>query len=107
MPKEQRRIIFSHEELFQAMAEFSKAGKSGPPLVGKFVSLEFMPQREPALTVTLQPPNSSMPQNIPYRKAEVAAAMIMWCRNKGIPLPKQSNRAFTKIDDQPVLLIEI
>ncbi|MBF0373060.1 MAG: hypothetical protein HQL39_06535, partial [Alphaproteobacteria bacterium] len=73
MPREQRRIIFSQEELFQAMTDLSKAGKSGPPLVGKLISMDFVPQREPALTVTLQPPNSSMPQQIGYRKAEVAA----------------------------------
>ncbi len=92
MPREIRKIVFSADELHQAMVDFASRG--GAPLPrGELESLTFDPAAEPALVITQRQRQSALPNRLAFRLAEVVAGLILHCRDKGVPLPRNCRRA--------------
>lgn len=89
MPTEERLIIFSPAEVLDAMKEFTHR-KGRPMPRGKLDGITFVPGGEPALVLNISATGSPIAQKIAFRHAEVAAALIMFCKERSIPLPKTS-----------------
>lgn len=106
MPREVRTITFSQLEVYQAMAEFAaRNGRAMPP--GTLDRLAFNPQQEPALVMAVRTPGSPIIQKVAFRQAEVAAALILYCRGNRIPLPKNSRRKLESADDGVTLILHL
>lgn len=103
MPTEERLIIFSPAEVLEAMKEFAK-NKDRPMPRGKLEGLQFVAKGEPALVLDISQAGSPISQKIAFRHAEVAAALIMYCKERSIPLPKHS-KALVERDGGPAFLI--
>lgn len=94
MPREQRRIIFTLAELHHAMRILS--AKTNKPLPdGTCEAVNFDPSKEPALSMTFRS-LSQGPVNIAFQKAEVGAALILYCREQQIPLPKSASKGIER-----------
>ena len=89
MPTEERLIAFTPAEVLEAMKEFAHR-KNRPMPRGKLDGLTFVPGGEPALVLDISVTGSPIAQKIAFRHAEVAAALIMFCKDRAIPLPKAS-----------------
>lgn len=89
MPTEERLIIFNPAEVLDAMRDFASR-KDRPMPRGKLEGLTFAPHAEPALVLDISQPGSPISQKIAFRHAEVAAALIVFCKERSIPLPKSS-----------------
>lgn len=89
MPTEERLIIFNPPEVMEAMKDFMHR-KNRPMPRGKLEGITFTPDEEQALVLDISAPGSQIPQKIAFRHAEVAAALIMYCKERTIPLPKDS-----------------
>ncbi|MBY0429795.1 MAG: hypothetical protein K2Q10_01240 [Rhodospirillales bacterium] len=105
MPKETRRILFSPAELNEAMSLLATQSKFPMP-PGTLDRVVFDPAKEPALVLTRRIVGSVMPQMFAFRKEEVAAGLILYCRSHKIPLPRNSRRSLVKHDDGAIFVIE-
>lgn len=109
MPTEERLIIFNPAEVLDAMKDFAHR-KDRPMPRGKLDTMEFKPGGEPALVLDIASPGSPIAQRIAFRHAEVAAALIIYCKARAIPLPRNSKTlvdhnglpAFKIVFDPPV-----
>lgn len=106
MPRELRTIIFDHTEVTQAMRAFATRQKTPMP-PGIIDTLAFDETAEPALLLSVKPAGTPVAQKIAFRKAEVAAALILYCRERHIPLPKDCRKDLVKREGQPAFLIEL
>lgn len=106
MPKEIRTIIFYGREVLQAMAAFASRNKAPMPQ-GTLDGLNFNPSGEPALTLIIKPMGTPVAQRLAFRKAEVAAALILYCRDKHIPLPKDCCKDLVSRDGYPAIHLEM
>jgi hypothetical protein len=103
MPTEERLIIFTPAEVLEAMKEFLQR-KDRPMPRGKLDNLSFAPGEEPALVLDISVTGSPIAQRIAFRHAEVAAALIVYCKERSIPLPKAS-KSLVNHDGAPAFRI--
>lgn len=100
MAREERTIMFYPAEVHQALAGFAQRhNRVMPP--GELEALEFDPRREPALKLKLR--SATQPNSMEFRRAEVAAALILYCRDKRIPLPKNCHKQLVRHDGNPAI----
>lgn len=106
MPRELRKIVFTAEDLHRAMLDF--IGRSGTPIQrGALERLRFDPAAEPALALTQRPVGGVLSTNMAFRLAEVMAALILYCRNRAIPLPRHARRRLERHDEGAAFVIEM
>jgi CheY-like chemotaxis protein len=103
MPKESRRVIFSHAEIHLAMCEYSQ--HFGKPLPsGRLESLAFNPKLDPALVLVRRlDTGEALPTT--FRSPEVGAALVLFCQHHNIPLPRKGRKGLDKLEDTACLSI--
>lgn len=103
MPRETRRVVFSHAELHLAMSEYAHHLDKALPS-GWMESLAFDPKRDPALVIMRRLESGSM-QPATFRLPEVGAALLLFCTNHKIPLPKRGRKGLEKHEDTAAFTI--
>lgn len=107
MPRETRTIVFSDHELHRAMIGFAARQKMPMPQ-GPLDGFAFDPEIDPALTLSVRPTaGAPVRQQVAFRKAEVAAALILLCRDMRIPLPKEGRKQLVCRDGCPAFTIDL
>ncbi len=86
MPGEVRLIIFNDAEVLSALTEYRK--RRGKPLPSS-EKVEVTVGDKPRILVTLAivPEGKQMPLEFVFEGEELAAALIMYCIGRSIPLP--------------------
>ena len=86
MPGEVRHIIFSEVEVLKALTEYRKRRNKRLPSSEK---VEVTIQDKPKIVVNLAivPEGKQMPLEFVFEGEELAAALIMFCIGRNIPLP--------------------
>ncbi len=86
MPGEVRHIIFSQLEILGALTEYRR--RRSKPLPSS-ETVEVTIRDEPRIIVTLElvPEGKQMPLEYMFEGEELAAALIMFCIGRSIPLP--------------------
>ena len=86
MPGEVRYIIFSELEVLSALTEYRKRRNNRLPSSEK---VEVTIRDKPKIVVTLAivPEGKQMPLEFVFEGEELAAALIMFCIGRTIPLP--------------------
>lgn len=74
---------------------------------GALDGLKFDAEAEPALILTIKPMGTPVAHRVTFRRAEVAAALILLCRDLHIPLPKNCCKNLVARDGQPAFAIEL
>lgn len=106
MPRELRKIVFTVEDLHRAMLDF--AGRNGVPIQrGALEKLRFDPGGEPALALSQRTQGSVLSTSMAFRLAEVMAALILFCRARAIPLPRNAQRRLERHEEGAAFVIEM
>jgi hypothetical protein len=107
VPTELRRVIFSNAELLQALSDYNKlpthGGKLPPGTVGSCVVRDD-PEGIVHLDIRDVDGNHT---TVALPHAWVGAAMMRYCREIKIPLPKQSKKSLQVVGDNLTLCVEI
>ncbi len=95
MPIEDRRIMFDEQEVYQALYAMctQKQMKIPPPgTISKVVQDE---DDAGMITVTISNPqdNKNAQTHVEYSRDFFAAALMLFCRGRGIPLPKSAKKS--------------
>lgn len=105
MITEIRNIIFSNEALGDALFVMSKALKRPwPP--GYIKSVEVVEENGVQVVLNVYDPKNDHTVRVTFKEAEIAAALIRYCRLHQIPLPKSANKSITTYGDNLSFLIE-
>jgi hypothetical protein len=93
VPKEFRTIIFSEGEVKEALSQFSTGiGRRLPN--PKLTGLQLSADGE----IKAKVPSNSASDEITFLQHEIAAAMILFCTKKSIPLARRSIKSLSVAD---------
>jgi len=102
MPKEYRKLVFSKDELTMAITEFGTAtGKILPR--DEVIAVDFtgVPKKPVRMEYTTDIQNGSSELNL--SRDQLAAALISFCRNHHIALPRSAKKNL-KLDGNEIYL---
>jgi hypothetical protein len=102
VPRELRKVIFSRNELQAAIvSHLLHAGRSMPNRpIDRLETGEGLA----AVTIVFQPGDSTEVQEWPLSQEEVAAALIRYCGQFSIPLPRAARKRL-QMDNNSLALI--
>ena len=105
MPREMRQIMFRAPEIMAAITEYHHRRGLDLP-VGHAVGCAVTD--EPALQATISVQSDRGETALVNVNAEMlAAALILYCINRQIPLPAEADKRLQKVGDDGVALIVI
>jgi hypothetical protein len=104
MASEYRLIFFDQNELCRALIEYNRQRRTPfPP--GNLRKVQIDRDR---LSVTIQiDQDSGDVKSVTFDTASVAAALIVYCRDRKIPLPAKSNKEMRLVANRLCFLIRI
>jgi hypothetical protein len=107
MPREDRRIHFSNDELYKAIYAMCMQKQIKTPPPGQIINIapnEMMP----TLTVLhLRNPQDQSEATLEYSQDFIAAALMLFCRGCSIPLPKTASKSVAINEGQIILRVQI
>ena len=103
MPLEDRRIIFNADELYHAIYAHCKRAEMRAPPPGKIDSVKFKGELKDAVSILVTGTIEEDTRTLEYSRAFIAAALIMYCRGTGIPVPKAADKSIDVVKDQVIL----
>lgn len=107
MPREDRRIIFDMEEAYKAIYALCVQRERRKPPPGKISQIKGDPDDADIIYVTVENPQESSKEEIQYSMDFVAAALMVFCRGSGIPLPKGAAKTVEFAKDHVILRVQI
>jgi hypothetical protein len=107
MPREDRHIHFESDEVYKAIYGlcFQKQMKLPPP--GQVVRIAESNIAKGEVTLGLWNPQTRIETQIGYGQDFLAAALMLYCRGCGIPLPKRADKAVSIMDGKVTLRVQI
>jgi hypothetical protein len=94
MPREDRRIIFDMNETYQALYKLTlKQEDSGRLIPGVIEKIDIDPTDENKINFTIKNPREGHEKTATFSRDFVAAALMMFCRGCGIPLPRRAKKS--------------
>lgn len=104
MIAERRQILFSPEALLDAVRLYGALPQQQDLPFGLVVSLTVkMAGTSPAMDVHVQQSGASQLRTVPLSGTKILAALILLCRNRHIPVPKQAKKSLA-VEGQGLLL---
>ncbi len=107
MPTEDRRILFNNEEVYKALYAmcFQKQMKAPPP--GQVVNVAEDEENKGQIKVRIENPLDKTSADLEYTHDFMAAALMLFCRGCGIPLPKHAKKSVMISEGQITLRVQI
>lgn len=116
MPSEIRRLIFTTEEVEQALREAGRVGSIAMP-PGKIIDLDLVEGgdrgygeetsdtvAEGMLSITLEEgPDGDTVSNAVFRSTQIAAALLLMCLRQRIPMPRNATKRLRLVNGELTL----
>jgi len=109
MPKEDRLIIFSNEEVYKALYALSAQKQLKKPPAGVITKIEEVKGDRNTICLHLSNPQESFDSDkkLDYTRDFLAAALMLFCRGLGIPLPKSARKSVMLRNGEVMLRVQI
>ena len=109
MPREDRRIIFSYNEVYKAVYALTVQKNLKKPPAGELKTVAKSEEDSNIIILHLEnPQDADMPKRtVEYSRDFMAAALMLMCRGHGIPMPKKAQKSVVLGKDNLVLRVEI
>lgn len=107
MPKEDRRIIFSKDEVYNAIYALSVQKQMKKPPAGAVKAVAESKDDDKQIVIDLENPADNAKARVEYSRDFLAAALMMFCRGAGIPLPKSARKSVMIADGDVILRVQI
>lgn len=103
MPREDRRIIFEHEEVYKALYSLCVQKELKPPPAGTVGKVIVHPVDPTKVLVQIRDDRKQTAIDVEFSRDFLAAALMLFCRGHRIPLPKSAQKA-VELDSANVVL---
>lgn len=107
MPREDRRIIFTYEETYKALYALCMQKEMRRPPPGAISGILADADDDKKLTVKIDNMQEDSSHDVEYTRDFLAAALMLYCRTLGIPIPKKAGKSVELKADGVVLRITI
>lgn len=108
MPREDRRVIFDMSETYQAIYKLSMKSDDTPsPSPGIIKKIEEDGLDANKINVYIENPQTGDKSMLTYSRDFMAAALMMFCRGCGIPLPRKASKTVMIDPDRVVLRVMV
>ena len=109
MPKEDRRIIFTFDEAYKALYGLAAQRQMKKPPAGVVVKIDKDSKDDNIIYMHLENEQEQWGETrkIEYSRDFVAAALMLFCRGCGIPLPKSARKSVVLGSSNIILRVEI
>ena len=107
MPREDRRLIFDYEEAYKAIYALCVQKEMRKPPSGAISNVTQDPADQNKFTVRIDNALQGTGDDVSYSQDFLAAALMLYCRTCGIPLPKKGQKSVILIDKTVILRITI
>lgn len=108
MPREDRRIFFSNDEVYKAVFALCTQKQLKKPPIGIVMNITEEEKAEAAMIfLDIQNPHEQTGAKVEYSRDFIAAALMLFCRGCGIPLPKSAKKSVMVIEGQLVLRVQV
>ncbi len=107
MPQEDRLIKFDYLELYSAVFSLCSQRGEKRPVSGSIVEV-YHPEGDVS-RVSIEFYDKKTAKNVvqEYSRDFIAAALMMYCRSSGVPLPKSANKALSIGCDDLTLRVKL
>ena len=102
MPTEMRKLVFSNDELKEAIILYNQIASEKLP-AGDFLSCEIENGDEIKVVIRISETKTGATQRIVLTSAFIGACLVNFCRQKRIPLPRDATKALQVIGDNIAL----
>ncbi len=106
MPREDRRIIFENEEVYKAVYSLCTQKQMKVPPAGQVVSI-VEDEKDNKFILNLEDPQLQTVSAVEYSRDFIAAALMLYCRGCGIPLPKSAKKSVLLQDKNMILRVVV
>jgi len=107
MPREDRRIIFENDEVYKAIFALCAQKQVKKPPAGLVKSITEDPKDPNKIYMALENPQEKEHTTREYSRDFLAAALMLFCRGCGIPLPKNAKKSVLIKGNQVMLRVTI
>lgn len=106
MIKEQRSLIFSKDDIREAVLRFRAEKKDFLP-AGNLVGLDVGEGDRPGLSIRVQIADRIFEKSVDLSTEQLAGILIHYCIRSHIPIPRKARKEIRRLDDGVVLRIVI
>ena len=106
MPIELRRLIFSRDELVGAIAGFRDGANNAIP-AGNIVHCQIVHDSELHVAVKILPEGETQIESARLDINFISAALIKYCKDKKIPIPRESEKSIEAMGENMALVIRL
>lgn len=109
MPREDRRVIFDNEEVYKAVFALCTQKQMKKPMPGHIVKITMDEDDASGVVINIENPLDTEKKSAreEYSRDFIAAALMLFCRGSGIPLPKSARKSVMIADGAMVLRVQI
>ena len=109
MPREDRRVIFDNEEVYKAVFALCTQKQMKRPMPGHIVKITIDEGEASGVVIDIENPLDTERKSAreEYSRDFIAAALMLFCRGSGIPLPKSARKSVMIADGSMVLRVQI
>lgn len=108
MPSEDRRIIFTFEEVYKAVYGLCVQKNLAKPPAGIIVAIERDEQDDGAMVLYLKNDlEREGARKAQYSRDFLAAALMLYCRGCGIPIPRIARKSVLSEENSLILRVEV
>jgi hypothetical protein len=107
MPREDRRISFDNEEVYKAVFALCTQKQLKKPIPGRIVKVTETAGEGPITIDFENPLEKNVNAKEEYTRDFIAAALMLFCRGCGIPLPKSARKSVMLVDGVVILRVQI
>ena len=109
MPSEDRRIIFSSGEVYQALFALCMQKQVEKPPPGRVMGIEESAEDSQRIVLNLENPQAKEGALVTaeYSRDFLAAALLLFCKGLGIPIPKSGKKSVLVKDGQVMLRVQV
>ncbi|MCC7305408.1 MAG: hypothetical protein IT558_04005 [Alphaproteobacteria bacterium] len=107
MPREDRRVIFEHDETYRAIYALCVQREIAKPPPGRIIEITEKEDKPGRIFIKLENPQTQKTADLEYGEDFVAAALMVFCRGLRIPLPKTSKKSVMIVEGQMGLRVQI
>ncbi len=107
MITEYRQLVFPRADIIMALSGLRKA--QGSPLPAGSIT-KFVVSAEEAISVSIYvspEKRARTSEEFTFNEGEIAAALVLYCVNQGIPLPAKSTKVLQLFGDTLILQLAI
>ncbi len=106
MPNEFRQLVFSRDELAQALANYHEDAEDSVPL-GNIVFCQIMQNSDLRVMIKVLPDGETQVQSRELGVDVIARALMKYCQDNKIPMPRNSEKSIEAIGENIAMTVSI